>query len=77
MRKMTHDGLSCGSINVTDSDVWSNNKSMMHPKISDTNADDFTTVVDPCLNRALLETERRFFVTLNRKLSQSAVKIVT
>ena len=33
----------------------------MHPTISEIDTDIFTTAGNPCLNRALFETERRFF----------------
>ena len=67
MRKTLHDGLSCRRMNNTDVDYWSNKKYITHPTRSKINTETFTTTGNPCLNIALLETERCFFGNTTEK----------
>ena len=53
MRNIIHGGLSIGSLEVIDVETWSKNKSLMHPKRIDSDADDFTIAGKTCLSRAL------------------------
>ena len=61
MRKMLHDGLSCGPMNVIDTDAWSKSKYMTHRKIFHIDTETFIATGKPYLTRALLETEWSFF----------------
>ena len=60
VRNVIHDGLSSVPLNVIDADAWSKSKIMTHPTRTATNTALFTITGKTCLNRALLEREKRF-----------------
>ena len=61
MIKITNDYSSSGSLEEIDVDTWSKNKNLTHPKINDSDADDFNIIGKTCLTTKLLKTERSFF----------------
>ena len=68
MRKILHDRLSCGSIDVIDAGDWSYKKSTTDPKRSNVNTDTFTTIEKTYLTRSFLEIEKDFFDNIEEEI---------
>ena len=61
MRGHVHDRLSSDTMVCVDVDNWSSKKDLMHLTRSEVRVSTFTEAGKICLERALLETERRYF----------------